>query len=460
MDEQKQINGQKVGRKTYFVQGMHCGSCEVLLERKIVELEGVKRASASLSKGQVVLDCQSECPSVSLLNDLFKEEKYVFSEGRPSVKKSKIKEAVTITTAVLLAVTIFFGLNRFGLTKMVNVSSSSSLPTFFILGLVAGVSTCAALVGGIALAISSGYPKELSLWEKIKPHLVFNGARLFSYTGVGFLFGALGKETRPSLAFSFVLVVIVSLFMLFWALGALGISFFRRFNAVGPKAVTRYITGKKAPFLLGALTVLLPCGFTITAEGMALISGSAFQGGLIMFFFALGTLPALLLITFSAIKFSASNLSQQFTKAAAVLILIFSFYNINSQLNAVGLPSFNDLGGGAGEKDGIDLLQEGIIENELPVIIDGKQVLKMDVSSFGYKPNRFKVRLGVPVRWEITDKGANGCTNAIISRDFFPDTIELRPGETSVKEFVPQKLGRYKFSCWMGMIVGSIEVVM
>ena len=69
-----------------------------------------------------------------------------------------------------------------------------------------------------------------------------------------------------------------------------------------------------------------------------------------------------------------------------------------------------------------------------------------------------KCRL-VPVRWEITDKGTSGCTNAIISKGLFNEEISLVPGETSVKEFTPGKPGKYKFSCWMGMISGIIEVV-
>jgi plastocyanin domain-containing protein len=83
----------------------------------------------------------------------------------------------------------------------------------------------------------------------------------------------------------------------------------------------------------------------------------------------------------------------------------------------------------------------------------------MSASSNGYTPNYFKVKTGVPVRWEINDTGTSGCTNAIISRSLFDGQIDLTPGTTSVKEFTPQKAGKYKFSCWMGMISGTIEVV-
>ena len=95
----------------------------------------------------------------------------------------------------------------------------------------------------------------------------------------------------------------------------------------------------------------------------------------------------------------------------------------------------------------------------LAPIVNGKQILKMDSSASGYKPNYFKVLAGVPVKWEIVDKGTSGCTNAIISKGLFDEEITLLPGQTSVKEFTPTKPGKYKFSCWMGMVSGIIEVI-
>ncbi|MBU2258585.1 MAG: cupredoxin domain-containing protein, partial [Candidatus Omnitrophica bacterium] len=97
-------------------------------------------------------------------------------------------------------------------------------------------------------------------------------------------------------------------------------------------------------------------------------------------------------------------------------------------------------------------------EDGLPPIVNGKQVIKMDALSSGYKPNYFKVKVGVPVRWEIADEGTSGCTNAIISRGLFADEIPLTPGQVSVKEFTPEKPGKYKFSCWMGMLNGRFIV--
>ena len=94
-----------------------------------------------------------------------------------------------------------------------------------------------------------------------------------------------------------------------------------------------------------------------------------------------------------------------------------------------------------------------------PPVVNGKQVIKMEAGPSGYSPDVFTVRAGAPVRWEIKDVGTSGCTNAIISQDLFSGQIALTPGQASTKEFTPKKAGKYRFSCWMGMVTGTINVV-
>jgi len=179
-----------------------------------------------------------------------------------------------------------------------------------------------------------------------------------------------------------------------------------------------------------------------------------------MILFALGTLPVLLTIGLSSVKFSQRpHLSARFLKVAGVLVLFFAFYNINFQLNVLGISSLSDLGINSGQSSNTAKNNSFQKEEGLPPIVNGKQILKMDASSRGYSPNYFKVKVGIPVRWEITDKGTSGCTNAVISKNLFEGEIPLTPGQTSVKEFTPEKPGKYKFSCWMGMVSGIIEVV-
>ena len=353
----------------------------------------------------------------------------------------------------------FIGLQRSGFSSLIQVNSKSALPTFFVFGLLAGVSSCAALVGGMILSMSKQ-------WEqKFQPHILFNTGRLISYAFFGAILGIIGERLQFSLTFSSVLVLAVSVMMIFLAFQMFGFKAFRRFQITMPKFMVRKVvegSGPKnsfVPFLLGAFTFFLPCGFTLTAQGLALLSGSAVYGGLIMFLFALGTLPPLLLIGFSSVKLLRNpHLSAKFLKIAAILVLFFALYNINSQFNILGLPSLNNF-----SVQSTDKLQTSGNNNAqlegLPPIIDGKQVVKMQASSRGYQPNYFKVQVNIPVRWEIEDVGTSGCTNAVISRSLFDGEIPLTPGKTSIKEFTPPKTGKYKFSCWMGMISGIIEVV-
>lgn len=449
----------------YFVQGMHCASCEILIEKKLLSLPSIEAVEASTNKSQVFIEYTGEKPSVEKLNKIFQEDDYIFSDQSIEAKRSKVKNFFTITGAALLFIIGFLILKKSGLSGLVNINSSSSLPAFFVFGILAGVSSCAALVGGLVLSMSKqwleAYSEKDSFFIKLRPHLMFNIGRITSYTILGAVLGAVGSKLQLSLKFTSVLVLVVSLMMFVLALQMLGVKALRRFQFTMPKFITRYAAdeknfqGRYMPFLMGAFTFFLPCGFTITAQSIALISGNPVQGGLIMLFFALGTLPMLLTIGLSSVKFfQKPGRSEKFLKVAGILVLFFAFYNINSQMNVLGFFSLSDV-----KATSIQSTSTSSSDSGLPPLVNGKQVIKMDASSSGYKPNYFKVKSGVPVRWEITDTGTSGCTNAVISRGLFDGQINLTPGQVSIKEFTPAKSGRYKFSCWMGMVSGMIEVV-
>jgi uncharacterized protein len=243
--------------------------------------------------------------------------------------------------------------------------------------------------------------------------------------------------------------------MIALGLQMLGVKAFRKFQIAAPKSITRNIANennfqaKYAPFIMGALTFFLPCGFTITTQGLALLSGNVFQGALIMGTFALGTVPILLLIGLSSVKFSSKpHLAERFSKVAGFLVLFFALFNILNQATVLGF-NFNQ-----NQAQVASSSQDG-----LPPIVDGKQVIKMTASGSGDSPSYFKIKAGVPVRWEITAANSLGCNGAIISNDLFNGAVDLTPGQLSVKEFTPQTAGKYGFSCTMGMIRGIIEVI-
>ena len=92
-------------------------------------------------------------------------------------------------------------------------------------------------------------------------------------------------------------------------------------------------------------------------------------------------------------------------------------------------------------------------------VVDGKQVIKMTVYGSSYSPNYFKLKAGIPVQWEITSSGQTGCdSGALIANGLIQGISYLNPGagQTTTVNFTPKSAG---FSCAMGMVKGTIEVV-
>lgn len=437
---------------TYSVNGMHCQSCEMLIEEKLKNTKGVSSATASTSSGEVTIKYSGKKPSPQQLSQLFKDEGYKFL----SQQKQKIsaKEILMILGISAIVIGLFVLLERLGLGSLVNVNANSALPAFFLLGLVAGSSSCAALTSGLVLSMSKKW--ATSDTPGIRPHIWFNVGRFVAYSALGAILGSLGSVFQLSSSLNTVITFILAGVMIVLAFQMLELDIFRRIKLPLPQFKLNVENSKKntggifGPITIGLMTVFLPCGFTFTVETLALASGSIVTGTLMMALFAFGTIIPLLIIGFTANKFmSKPKLSRIFSKVAGILVLLLALYNINAQLGVLGLPNLSGSIAGAATKTS---------NYELPPIINGKQIIKMSASARGYSPNSFTVRVGVPVVWEITNAGVSGCTGAIIAEDFFPGQVKIDQNVVT-KEFTPTKTGTYQFSCWMRMVYGSIKVV-
>ena len=471
---------------TLQVNGMHCVACEVLIEKKLLKQKNIEVVDASTSNNTVTFQYKGEKPSINELNKIFKSDGYSFGDGKnknesKELKVIQISNGKIIINKDKLNSILFLGLGvvgifliyklseKFGVASWVSVNAASALPAFFLFGVVAGFSSCAALVGGIVLSMSKQwyelYSKSNSFGEKVQPHLLFNAGRLISFAILGGVLGAIGSVFTISPIFTGAIAILVSIMMVLLGLQMLGIKAFQRFQFKVPKVFSRYIAdesnfaGKYMPFIMGALTFFLPCGFTITAQGLAMVSGDPVRGAMIMFLFALGTSPMLLFIGLSSTKlYEKAFIAENFLKLVGVLVILFGLSTINMQFIALGLPNTNDINFNRiffWNNDG----NNTATNPGFPEIVDGKQVVKMEANSSGYTPDYFKVRVGVPVKWEINDVGTSGCTSGVISKDLFEGQITLEHGKVSVKEFTPSKTGKFRFSCWMGMVTGTFEVV-
>ena len=456
--------------QTYYVKGMHCASCEVLIEKKLLEIPNVKAVDASTNKNQVTVEYDGEKLGIDHLNNVFKKDNYTFFENEYRAGRIKENEQINPTLfgfcVSIIVIALFLLLDRLGVSSVLNINSNSSIFAFLGLGVLAGLSSCAALVGGIVLSMSKQweqlYDGGKSTYQKLQPHIMFNTGRVVSYTILGGVLGLLGSQLQISLSFTSFLVIAVSLLMIGLGMQMLGVKGFQGLQFSLPKSITRNIVNEKnfqgryMPFIMGALTFFLPCGFTITAQGIALLSSSFVQGALIMGAFALGTAPMLLFIGFSSVKsLSKQHLAEKFSKVAGFLVIFFALFTLNNQMGVLGF-SFSDVLTKSQQQN-----QNQDISGLAP-LVQGKQLIKMTVYSVKYSPDYFRVKAGVPVRWEITSSGQPGCASgAVIANGLVSGPIYLNPdrGQITVAEFTPQNPGIYKFSCTMNMVRGSIEVI-
>jgi uncharacterized protein len=217
-----------------------------------------------------------------------------------------------------------------------------------------------------------------------------------------------------------------------------------------PKALSRWIAGLSesdhptAPMALGALTFFLPCGFTQSLQLAALASGSFLSGAMIMFTFALGTLPSLLGI--SAVSSTATGtFSRLFLRFSGVLVLLLAVFNLQSGFALAGMDLSRAFARGNAPRAVV------------PPVAGGIQEIAMSITRFGYQPNELTIRAGVPVRWTIDGTQASGCTS-IMTIPELGITQALRPGE-NVIEFTAPRRGPLAFMCSMGMVRGTFNVL-
>ena len=367
--------------------------------------------------------------------------------------KNSSRDYIEIGAAFLIIVAVLLALGHLDLLpKQFGVSETMSYSLVFVIGLVASVSSCIAVTGGLLVAVAAKYTEAstvLTPVQRMRPHIYFNAGRILSYTLLGGAIGALGSALTLSPEINGVLTLVASAVMILLGLQILRLlPALTRFLPTMPKSFSHFIhdlaerDANGGAFVLGAATFFLPCGFTQALQLYVLAKGSFAIGALTMLAFSLGTLPALLSLSAMS-SFASGSFQRHFLKFAGAAVIVLGIANVQYGLVLTG--SAMNVASVTPDKPPVEMSPPQMTATQ------GKQIVVMRIDGFSYIPNRFTVKQGVPVEWRIDASEAAGCGRFLLAPRLGIRKL-LSDRSTTTISFVPQETGEFGFNCGMGMM--------
>ncbi len=339
----------------------------------------------------------------------------------------------------------------------------------FITGLTTGGLSCLAVQGGLlASTLAQEVEQQVSQKKIVSSLIVFLTSKLAAYTLLGFFLGWLGTMIQITPYMRAGLQIAIGVFMIGMALRMLNIHpIFRYFIIEPPKSVTRFIRkfAKKSDGnlvsagFLGVLTVLIPCGITQAVMVTALGTGSPMQGAAILFAFVLGTSPIFFILAYLATRLGEKR-NSQFTKVAAVFVLLLGLVSLEGGLNLAGSPvSYAQFKSSiVSYKPDIRPQQsENVTTTPTATPAEGNTVTITADGYNGYQPTKTVAKAGEPIKLIITSKDLYSCASAFVIPKLKIQR-SLPPDGTTTIDIPAQLAGTISYSCTMGMYRGSITV--
>lgn len=449
----------------YHISGMHCAACENIVFNMVSEINGIRNIKVSSKNNTIEFEnTNSNTSAVKVINNRLKDFGYSLSENNANDKAFSTEAYMTAFVVGVILVISYIILNDLGLLESINnfhINSENiglgSILSFFTLGIIASLTSCALLIGGIIASLSRTWSLKSQNISIIKFHV----GRILSFFIFGTILGIIGTFFQMSMTALSVVTIAVSLLMLIVGFQILRVPYFKffKFSFLSfflPKVLKTQRSEKLTPFLIGGMTFFVPCGFTLIAQSMAVITGNPITSGLLMLSFVLGTLPALLALSFTGYLLGKrSEISDAFSILASIAIILFALYSINSQLNILGLPSINNLVTDQ-RKDvfGLSLSSVSTI-----ITTDKGQIQEATILAreFDYYPPLLKLKADIPTNLTIINEKVEGCARAMWLGSLYDKPIYLNEDGSQTVNFTPKK-GSYKISCTMGM-VSPIEVI-
>ncbi len=432
---------------TFHVTGLHCKACIFLTESELAEVAGIKSAKTSLKHNTITVTGEfgNKTPH-QIAADLTK----VLAASGYRLSVEKIKHNVDwaqFNTALPIAALFIFAFLIISKLQIFSVGSSTEvgLGAAFTIGIIASLSTCMAVVGGLVLSISANFAKE---GDTKRPQIYFHIGRLVSFFVLGGVIGMLGSSFQLGALGTLIVGAVIAVVMLILGINLLDVfPKMRRFQVALPGFIQKHIdklhtlNHTLTPLLIGALTFFLPCGFTQSMQIYSLSTGSFMAGALTMFVFALGTLPVLSLLSFSSLGSKSALRSGVFFKTAGVVVIFFALYTLNGNITAFrGKPliSFPERPQ-TQQSSGSNI----VIEN-------GVQVIDLEANG-GYSPEITIAKANMPTLLRISTRNTYDCS-ASVSIPQLSFRTTLKPNGKTEVEVPAQPAGKIiRGTCSMGM---------
>lgn len=286
-------------------------------------------------------------------------------------------------------------------------------------------------------------------------HLQYAAGKTLAYSLIGALLGAFGSVIAFTPQTQGLVGVAAGVFLLLFGLHMLNaFSALSHFQLKPPAFVMRLLGQQyrqhHSPVVIGMLNgLMIICGPLQAMYVMAAGSGDWAEGGRIMLFFGLGTLPMLMGFGFLT-SLASANVTPRLLKASGVIVIILGAIMLNRGMALAGSGwDFNTLIARASTALAPSAATTPSCESE--------QTIRMEIQSGQFFPNQFVIKKGIPVKWIIEGKELNACNKSLVVPDY-DLKFDVHTGLQTI-EFTPRETGVVAWSCWMGMMPGSFIVV-
>lgn len=314
-----------------------------------------------------------------------------------------------------------------------------------------------------ARTVEAPKPWHVRAWTSLRtqaaddflPVGAFLGGKLVSHALLGALLGAVGGAVQLSPAVRAWTQLAAGTLIIVFGLAQLGVGPFKKLTIQPPAAWARFVRGRArsqaafAPAVLGFVTILVPCGVTLSVEALALTSGSAWAGAAVMAVFVIGTSPLFAALGYAARR-AATAWRGRLAVATGLVVLGMGVYTLNGGLTLADSPlAFANLPQTLG-------FQAPPAVADTVTTTAGRQTAVVTARPRSYSPANIRVTAGLPTTLVVRSVNNGGCTRSFVIRG--KQYVLPEDGDTEIDLGVLPP-GELRYRCGMGMYSGRITAV-